>query len=76
VKHAFNSKARKDHDLDGADNRFDRRIHKFANSAYRSAKQHGFTSGCDVIDSVETDEEFINSLDITSHVAIAELGKR
>lgn len=76
MKHAFNSKSKKDHDLDSADNRFDRRVHKFANSVYRSAKQRGFSAGGDVIDSIETDEEFINSLNMPSYAAIVELGKR
>lgn len=64
MRHAFNNKAKKDHDLDRGDGRFDRRVHMFANSAYRNAKQHGFATGRDVIDSVETDQEHIGSQNV------------
>ena len=55
--------------------RFDRRSHLFANSAYRSAKQRGFLTGDDVLKSIESDEEFINRLNIPSYASLSKLGK-
>lgn len=57
------------------DHRFDRRSHLFANSAYRSAKQRGFLTGDDVLKSIESDEEFINRLNIPSYASLSKLGK-
>lgn len=74
MRHAFNDKASKDHDLDRSGDRFDRRTHKFANSAYRSAKQRGFATGRDVIDSLETDQDFINSLNMPSYLDVVKQG--
>lgn len=76
MRHAFNKKTEKDHDLDRNDNRFGRRMHKFSNSAYRSAKQDAFLTGRDAIDAAETDQAFIDSLNVPSFAAIAEQGRR
>lgn len=76
MRHAFDGKVNKDHDSDIDDKCFARRAHKFANSAYRNAKQDGFTIGHDQIDSLEADVASINSLDMPSYTATAEQGKR
>jgi hypothetical protein len=39
---------------------FDRSVHLFPNSAYRNAKQRGFKTSCDVIRSIEADQDFID----------------
>lgn len=57
------------------DNRFDRRSHIFANSAYRNAKQRGFLSGHDVLQSIESDEDFIKRLNMPSFTSLAKLAK-
>jgi hypothetical protein len=57
------------------DHRFDRRSHMFANSAYRNAKQRGFLTGSDVLNSIESDEDFIKRLNMPSFASLAKLGK-
>lgn len=58
------------------DNHFDRRSHLFANSAYRNAKQRGFLTGYDVLTSIESDEDFINRLNMPSVSNLAKLADR
>lgn len=57
------------------DHRFDRRSHMFANSAYRNAKQRGFLTGHDVLQSIESDEDFIRRLKMPSFASLAKLAK-
>ncbi len=57
------------------EHRFDRRIHMFANSAYRNAKQRGFLTGDDVLKSIESDDDFIKRLNMASYAGLAKLGR-
>lgn len=75
MRHAFSTKDKNHGNESDLDSRFDRHIHMFANSAYRNAKQHGFLTGRDVLNSVESDKEFIDSLNMPSYVNIAAEGE-
>lgn len=75
MRHASVAKIKSHHNRDDSDSRFDRRIHMFANSAYRNAKQRGFSNGRDVLQSVESDQEFIDSLGMPSYASIVSRGR-
>ena len=70
MRHASDTKSKSHDNRDDLDSRFDRRIHMFANSAYRNAKQRGFLTGNDVLQSIGTDQEFIDSLIMPSYTNI------
>jgi hypothetical protein len=76
MRHASVTKSKNYDNQGDIDSRFDRRVHMFANSAYRNAKQRGFSTGHDVLKSVETDQEFIDSLNMPSYASIAKQGSR
>jgi len=70
MRHQSDAKSKSHGNQDDSDSRFDRRTHMFANSAYRNAKQRGFLTGNDVLQSIETDQEFIDSLNMSSYTNI------
>lgn len=76
MRHAFSAKGKNHNNEGDSDSRFDRHVHMFANSAYRNAKQHGFLTGRDVLNSVESDQEFIDSLNMPSYANIAAQGRK
>ena len=67
-----------DHKIQNQSNRFeeeflsdDRRALMFATLAQRHCKQRGFLKGGDVLDSLDSDKEFIESLNIPSFESLA-----
>ena len=76
MRYAFSAKDKSHVNESDLDSRFDRHVHMFANSAYRNAKQHGFLTGRDVLNSVESDQEFIDSLNMPSYANIAAQGRK
>ena len=76
MKHEFNAKGKSHVNENDPDSRFDRHVHMFANSAYRNAKQHGFLTGRDVLNSVESDQKFIDSLNMPSYENIIAQGRK
>lgn len=70
MRHQSDTKSKSHGNQDDSDSRFDRRTHMFANSAYRNAKQRGFLTGSDVLQSIEADQEFIDRLNMHSYTNI------
>ena len=75
MRHAAGDKNKQQGNSRESDSFTDKHARVFANSAYRDAKQRGFLTGNDVLKSIQTDEEFINSLNMPSFASIAKLGR-
>jgi hypothetical protein len=64
MKHSVNSKDRTKDSSQHEELQPDWRSHRFANSAYRSAKQREFFSSNDVFNSMESELEFCDQMNL------------
>lgn len=74
MRHAFDSKGKVKDSLRNVDSQPNWREHRFANSAYRTAKQRGFFTSDDVFKSLEADENFCERMNLPSFLSVAKRG--